>query len=89
MTKKTSPEWQREIDAAQRHTVDVIRRKTYPRIPYGQDYPDGKEHCWDCGVVHGQYHVVGCCVEFCARCKVRQALSCDCWLERGLIVRPH
>lgn len=81
MTKQISPEWQREIDAAQRHTFDVILRETYPRIRYGQDYPDGLEHCRDCGVKHGQHHVVGCCVEFCARCEVRQALFCDCALD--------
>ena len=81
MTKQISPEWQREIDAAQLHTVDVILSKTYPRIRYGEDSPDGREHCWDCGVEHGQFHVVGCCVERCARCKVRQALFCDCGLD--------
>lgn len=70
--------WEEVIEQAQAVTHDQIGGDLYPRIRYGRDYPNGKEQCRDCGVDHGQYHVIGCCVERCAKCGQGQAVGCIC-----------
>jgi hypothetical protein len=66
----------RIAEAQQQRTVD-LGGTTYQRTPYGEDYPDGKPQCRDCGVAKGQLHVANCCVERCPRCD-GQAISCKC-----------
>ncbi len=69
-------DWQAEIEAAQHQPSEVVNGIERTRIRYGQDYPDGRERCRDCGVERGQFHVIGCGVERCPACKTSQALAC-------------
>jgi len=69
--------WAERIEEEQDHPQEWIAGAIYQRIRYGADYPDGMEHCRDCGVAHGQVHVDGCCVERCARCG-DQRMFCGC-----------
>jgi len=69
--------WRGRIEAAQDEPTEVIAGVVYRRIRYGEDVPDGKRLCRDCGVEHGQFHVNGCCVEQCPKCD-GQVLSCPC-----------
>jgi hypothetical protein len=69
--------WAEKIEAAQDQPTEVIGGKVYRRVRYGTEFPNAKEHCRDCAAKHGQYHVVGCCVERCARC-LGQAFGCPC-----------
>jgi hypothetical protein len=82
--------WQQLQQEAQNETTLEINGQRYARLPYGeQDFcaPDGTSfgtpgdpipaQCHDCEVPVGQYHVQGCDVERCPRCR-RQAIACGC-----------
>jgi len=69
--------WAEKIEAAQQHTSEEIGGQVYERVKYGADFPNAAERCGDCGVEHGQYHVLTCCTERCPRCR-GQALGCPC-----------
>ncbi len=73
------PGWDRVIEHAQFHTHEFIGGKAHERVRYGVDHPNGNDHCRDCGVEFGQYHVATCAVELCAACKTGQAIGCSCW----------
>jgi hypothetical protein len=72
--------WPDRVRAAQEVTAYEIGGKSYPRIPYG-DEPDDwgaeTQPCHDCAVIKGQFHVEGCDVEACPKCK-GQSISCEC-----------
>jgi hypothetical protein len=51
-----------------------------PRVRYGdevQDWSAAEIDCHDCGVSKGQFHLSGCDVEQCPKCK-GQLITCDC-----------
>lgn len=73
-----APGWIERIAEAQDDAQIEICGVEYDRIAYGSDYPNGKPRCRDCGVSHGQLHVVGCCVERCAKCGAGQACTGCC-----------
>lgn len=59
-----------------------INGEIYPRIKYGdEEYGYGlrhtRERCGDCTVKIGEYHVPGCDIEQCPKCK-GQSISCGC-----------
>lgn len=68
------------------YTIDGVG---YERIKFGKEHLYNKEClnelnasityevCGDCSVKTGQYHVIGCDIEICPRCK-NQVISCDC-----------
>ena len=71
--------WDAQIEAAQDETHALVGNTTYPRIAYGDDFPDAvRPTCRDCGVAFGQLHVMGSLVELCPRCRDRQACGCVC-----------
>ena len=81
--REMTPDWPAKIRAAQRRRTFRAAGVSYPRIPYGH------EQCWDaavwppptpcrdCGVLLGQLHVPGCCLEACPACPDTQRISCE------------
>lgn len=77
---KMIPEWPERIRAAQADTAMWRRGGFYQRIRYGSEPDDwGADHqpCGDCGVIKGEFHVPGCDIEACPRCR-GQSISCRC-----------
>lgn len=51
-----------------------------PRVRYGdedQDWVAAEHDCHDCGTVKGKFHLLGCDVEQCPKCK-GQLIMCEC-----------
>lgn len=74
-----SKEWAREIDAAQSQRTENLGGTDYERVRYGDDFPNPAATCPDCATPRGKYHVIGCTIERCARCKKGQAVGCNCF----------
>ena len=90
MTTNPEPEgfiagWGKRMRDAQLQPSTEIAGEIFERVRYGNDYPDPKPRCRDCGVRLGEFHVVGCCVERCPKC-MGQALTCLCHDEHDVEV---
>jgi TIR domain-containing protein len=72
--------WPIMIEDAQKQP-NLTFVSTRSRIRYSKEKRYGKgrlpKNCHDCGVVHGQLHVLGCDMEECANCG-EQLISCGC-----------
>src|SRR5581483_5546310 len=72
--------WPDQLKAAQEVATYQIGGKTYARLAYGdegEDWGADSRPCHDCAAIKGQFHVPGCDVERCPKCK-GQSISCDC-----------
>ncbi len=77
--------WPAKLIEAQEQTHFEILGKNYKRVPYGSEISDWRADefsCHDCGAIKGQYHVAGCDVEECPKCK-GQAIGCECYDEES------
>ena len=73
--------------AQKQQAFHVVRR--YERIPFGKEKTEWEmEGCPDCGVAHGEYHVIHCDIEECPICE-GQAWSCGCISSRRKIWWPE
>jgi hypothetical protein len=62
-----------------------VLRRTKKHAKQAKYYEIGPgDTCGDCGRVCGQYHMVGCDIEVCPKCK-GQKLSCGCFERRSLV----
>jgi len=79
-------EWHRKIREAQERTTYVIGGVSVARVRYGREtwrWARGpRRRCHDCGVINGEFHVPGCDMEQCRRCR-GQLLSCECPYDVG------
>jgi hypothetical protein len=72
--------WGAILRQSQEHPRYRIGGKRLSRIRYGEesDDPPANPACRDCAAAPGQFHVPGCCLEHCPRCR-GQAISCGCF----------
>jgi hypothetical protein len=80
-----TPSWEEDFRRAQKVWTVIINSREYERVRYGQEeeywlYEKGNP-CDDCGVTRGNFHLLGCDLEVCARCG-GQLISCDCFYDK-------
>lgn len=74
--------WPEKIEEAQTITFYEVDGTKFERVRFGSEVPSsaaGRKYCRDCAVLQDEFHVPGCDVEECPRCR-DQALFCACHL---------
>ena len=71
--------WPEKIEEAQTITSIEVDGKVFSRIAFGEEAcgRDTSRPCRDCGVLEGEFHVLGCLVERCPKCG-DQLHGCSC-----------
>ncbi len=75
--------WPEKIAEAQKQPTLTRADESTERVRFGDEQDDwgANEHpCADCGVIKGEFHVLGCDGEECPACH-EQLLSCDCGFD--------
>ncbi len=83
---RVSPGWGKEIELAQSRPKTIINGVNVLRIKFGKESFSkavAEAACSDCGVVAGQYHVLGCNNEQCPIC-MGELIYCGCKNEENM-----
>ena len=76
---KMTEDWLDKIETSQKIEYYTCDGHKSQRIRFGADDPHwGDRPCRDCGVIKGEFHVLGCEYEFCPVCKQAFAAGCEC-----------
>jgi hypothetical protein len=77
---RMSPAWPDRIRAAQDEPTVTLKDETFERFRFGKGPGERREAarpCGDCAVIRGEFHVPGCDLERCPRCR-GQLIFCSC-----------
>jgi hypothetical protein len=79
---KMTEDWPGKIESSQKQPHYTVAGRIYPRVRFGDEDPRwGDRPCRDCGVLKGQFHVIGCEYERCPVCAESFAGGCTCDID--------